>query len=144
MKKALFRRLIKMAEQPPAKSKKKTLRTIAPKLPTLRRADELIITDAAESRYLVEGQWLKVSFDKEIRIDRNTHMRTGEKHAHIYNRKGKQLYSLTHEGKPSHNSQRFKLDKDQADALRKAGFTIKPNRIVEGTLIGSMQMVIYG
>lgn len=107
-------------------------------------ADEVFISDGQEVSVLVEGKWVKGDFDNEIRIDRNTHMRTGEKHAHIYDRKGNKLYALTHDCKPSHNSNPFRLTKTQANCLGKEGFPVPKNRIVEATLIGSGQMIIYG
>jgi hypothetical protein len=109
-----------------------------------KRADVVVVSQPGGVRYLEEGKWLNVNFEDEIRVDRNTHMRTGEKHAHIHDRKGNELYSLTHDGKPSHKSKPFKLDNKQANALRKIGFTIKPNNIVEAVLIGRNRMIIYG
>jgi len=107
-------------------------------------ADEVFISQGQEVSVLVESKWVKGDFHDEMRIDRNTHMRTGEKHAHIYDRKGNQLYALTHDCKPSHNSKSFRLTKGQADSLRKEGFTVPKSRIVEATLIGSGKMIIYG
>jgi hypothetical protein len=107
-------------------------------------ADQVVISEGAEFRYLEEGKWLKGDFDNEIRVDRNTHMRSGERHAHIYDRKGNQLYALTQQGRPSHGSKTFKLTKSQTDALRSQGFTIPKSRIVEAMLIVTAQMTIYG
>jgi hypothetical protein len=109
-------------------------------------ADVVVISQSGNSVYLEEstGKWLNVNFEREIRVDRNTHMRTGEKHAHIHDRQGNEMYALTHDSKPSHGSQPFKLDRKQADALRNQGFTIKPNRVVEAVLIGRNRMIIYG
>lgn len=80
-------------------------------------ADVVVISQPEGVVYLEEGtgKWLDVNFEREIRIDRNTHMRTGEKHAHIHDRNGNEMYALTHDGKPSHGSQPFKLDKRQAE-----------------------------
>jgi hypothetical protein len=107
-------------------------------------AGQIVITEGAEASCLVEGKWLKANFENEIRVDRNTHMHTGEKHAHIYDRKGNELYALTQDGKPSHNSKPFKLDDQQADALRKSGFTIPESDIVEAILIDTVKMLILG
>ena len=71
-------------------------------------------------------------------------MRSGDKHAHIHDRKGNELYALTQNGKPSHGSKPFRLDKKQADALRGEGFAIPKNRIVEAVLIGKVRMIILG
>jgi hypothetical protein len=104
-------------------------------------ADEVVIIESGVPYYLEEGKWLKGQFDREMRVDRNTHMRTGEKHAHIYDRKGNQLYSLTQNGKPSHNSKPFRLSNQQADALRAAGFDVGPNNMVEAVLVGGTQLI---
>lgn len=101
-----------------------------------KRTDRVIIGQGNEGKYLVEGKWVKVHFDNEIRIDRNTHMRTGEKHAHIHDRKGNELYVVKQDGKPSHNSKPFQLSDKQAETLRNDGFTIPKNNIVEAVLIG--------
>ena len=85
-----------------------------------------------------------MDFEREVRIDRNTHMRTGEKHAHIYDRKGNQLYALTQDGKPSHNSKPFKLSNGHARSLRDQGFTIPKDNIVEAVLVGTGKMVLLG
>lgn len=127
MKKRTAKKLKDLLEKPKPKSAKKTtlktLREILEKKPTPKKkqptsADQVIISDGAETLFLVEGKWVKGDFDKEIRVDRNTHMRSGEKHAHIHDRKGNEMYALTQAGKPSHNSKPFKLSKNQADALR--------------------------
>ncbi len=107
-------------------------------------ADDIIISDTSGYQHLEEGKWIKGDFPDEIRIDRNTHMRSGEKHGHIYDRKGNQLYAITHNAKPSHGSKSFKLSKGQADAFRKEGFPIPKNRIIEAVLIYQGPFLIYG
>src|ERR1700733_11993170 len=137
MKKRRPKKLKDILEKPKPKSMKKTtlkrLREILKKEPPPTPADQVIISEGTETRILVEGKWLKGDFDDEIRVDRNTHMRSGEKHAHIHDRKGNEMYALNQAGKPSHNSKPFKLSKNQANALRRQGFDIPKNRIVEAT-----------
>lgn len=85
--------------------------------------------------FIVEGKWLKGDYDNEIRIDRATHLRSGEKHAHVHDRKGNEMYAIRYDGKPSHGSKPFKLTQRQGDVLRSQGFKIKKNNIVEAVLI---------
>lgn len=107
-------------------------------------ADEVIIGRSDRYERLEEGKWIAGDFPNQIRIDRNTHLLSGDKHAHIHDRKGNELYALTQNAKPSHGSKSFKLSKDQADALRAQGFPIPKNRIVEAVLIGTQPFVIHG
>ena len=108
-------------------------------------ADDVIISNDSGYQYLEEsGKWIKGKFPNEIRVDRNTHMRSGEKHAHIHDRDGNRLYAITHDAKPSHGSKSFKFSKKTADALRKEGFPIPTSRIVEAVLIYEGPFIIYG
>lgn len=102
-----------------------------------KEADRVLIfqNDTSEVNILEEGKWLKASFQDEIRVDRNTHMRSGDKHAHIHDRKGNELYALTQDGKPSHGSTPFKLSKDQVKALQGQGFNIPDDGMVEALKI---------
>lgn len=109
-----------------------------------KRADRIVVSRDGDLELLEEGKWLKASFDNEIRVDRNTHLRSGDKHAHIYDRKGNELYAVTQDGKPSHGSKPFKLSKDQADVLGKEDFPIPKNRIIEAVLVGQGQMLLLG
>jgi hypothetical protein len=106
--------------------------------------DDVIISDASGYQHLEEGKWIKGEFPNEIRVDRNTHLRSGEKHAHVHDRNGNELYAITHDAKPSHGSKSFKLSKGSADALRKEGFPIPKSRIVEAVLIYKGPFIIYG
>jgi hypothetical protein len=106
-------------------------------------ADRVIVVKGDTClQVLEEGKWIKASFDKEIRVDRATHLHSGEMHAHIHDRKGNELYALTQDGKPSHGSKPFKLSKDQASALATQGFSIPKNRVVEAVLISTGQLLL--
>lgn len=108
-------------------------------------ADRVVVfVDGVGAVLLEEGKWVKASFEKEIRVDRATHLQSGDKHAHIHDRKGNELYALTQNGKPSHGSKPFRLSKDQATALEKQGFAIPKNRIVEGILVSTGRMLLLG
>ena len=111
-----------------------------------KRADRIVVSrdGSLDLEVLEEGKWLKGSFDSEIRVDRNTHLRSGDKHAHIYDRNGKELYAVTQDGKPSHGSTPFKLSKDQTNVLANQGFKIPKSRIIEAVLVGRGQMLLFG
>jgi hypothetical protein len=111
-----------------------------------KRVDRIVVSrdGSLDLEVLEEGKWLKGSFENEIRVDRNTHLRSGDRHAHIHDRNGNELYAVTQDGKPSHGSKPFKLSKDQADVLAKQGFKVPRNRIVEPVLVGRGQMLLLG
>jgi hypothetical protein len=111
-----------------------------------RRVDRIVVTrdGPSELEILEEGKWLKGSFDDEIRVDRNTHLRSGDKHAHIHDRKGNELYAVTQDGRPSHGSKPFKLSKVQADVLTQQDFNIPKNGIIEAVLVGRGRMLLLG
>jgi hypothetical protein len=100
--------------------------------------DLIVVIRGDNTEVLEEGKWVKASFDNEIRIDQNTHLRSGDQHAHIYDRKGNELYVVTQDGRPSHGSQPFELSTDQADALKRRGFNVPKNRIVEAEAGGKL------
>ena len=102
----------------------------------VKNAPAVMVSEGGDLLLLEGRKWLRASFDNEIGIDRNTHMRSGEKHAHVVDRNGNELYALTHDCKPSHGSKPFRLSKAQAEALEGEGFLIPKNRIVEAILIG--------
>jgi hypothetical protein len=108
--------------------------------------DEIVIDRGPDggTQRLEEGKWLSVEFEDDMRIDRNTHMRTGEKHVHFHDRKGNELYAMTADGKPSHGSKPFKLTKTQASALEKEGIKIPPKRLVEAVLLGRTRILLLG
>jgi hypothetical protein len=72
-----------------------------------------------------------------MRIDRNKHLHSADKHVHFFDRKRNELYAMTADGKPSHASKPFKLTKAQAERLEGEGIKVPKNRIVEGVLIRS-------
>jgi hypothetical protein len=51
--------------------------------------DEVFLTmDGTTGRCLSEGKWTDGRFKDNIRIDRATHLLSGDPHAHVYGRKG--------------------------------------------------------
>jgi len=81
-----------------------------------------------ESRKWVDGR-----FEKNIGIDRPTHLHgNGQDHAHIYGRgkNGKLVVIVNMDGTGSHGTT-GRLHPADADALRNRGFKIPPSNIVE-------------
>ena len=120
-----------------------TFREFLKRLERTRTVDGIVVfhPSQAEHDLLVEGKWLKVRYDREIRIDRNTHLHSGAMHAHIFDRKGNEVYALTQQGQPSHGGKRYKLRSDQATALRNRGFSIRSDGIVEAKLLPSCTLL---
>ena len=105
---------------------------------TFAKSVDVVVVSSDTSQdiqVLEEGKWVAGHFEREIRIDRNTHLRSNEKQAHFHDRKGNELYAVTQNGKPSHGSKPFKLSSTQADILRGQGFNIPKSRIVEAVLV---------
>lgn len=106
----------------------------------------VVITGANPSacHVLVEGKWLSAKFDRDIRVDRNTHLRSNEMHAHIYDRKGNLLGAVTQAGQRSHKCAPFTLDAKQANALRDMGFEIPKSNIVEVAWENDTRQLLLG
>jgi hypothetical protein len=58
-------------------------------------------------------------------------MQSGEQHAHIYGRKGDLIGVLTTDGSRTHGCQPFTLSDEDADELRRRGFSIPIDNLVE-------------
>jgi hypothetical protein len=97
--------------------------------------DEVFLTeDGASGQCLREGKIVGGRFRDNMRIDRATHLLSGEQHAHVYGRKGELIGVLNFDGTKSHGGQSFKLHKNDAEALRQRGFKLPDNNIVEWIL----------
>lgn len=96
-----------------------------------RTLDEVVVFDPSSdaAHRIEEGKWIKTGTSDSMRIDHATHG-AGQTHAHIYGRKGKELGVVNLDGTGSHGTQ-MRLSKDQAEVLRKQGFKIRDDRIVE-------------
>ena len=79
---------------------------------------------------LDEGQWVSGRFENNIRLDRETHLRNGDLHAHVYGRKRDLLVVVKADGRSSHG-RKGRLHADDADALRARGFRVPADNIVE-------------
>lgn len=106
--------------------------------------DQVFISEDGETAELLEeGTWTKGRFDKSIRIDRATHLQSGEQHAHVYGRKGELVGVLHFDGSKSHGGDSFKLHDKDAEALRAKGFSIPGDNIIEWVLAGVMPAVQF-
>lgn len=123
-----------------------SFRQFVRRLRLLRAApvDGLIIKNQDGYLLLQEGKWLKADFEGEVRMDRNTHMRTGEIHFHFHDRKGNELYAMTQDSKASHGSKPFRLTKAQAEVVQAYGAKVPPDRIVEAVFVGSGTLLLLG
>jgi hypothetical protein len=107
--------------------------------------DELFITeDGKHARLLREGKWINGRFEKNIRVDRETHHRSGEQHFHIYGRKGDLVGVLKMDGSMSHGGKPFRLNREDAKALSDLGVPVRKDRIVEWVEIDVAQELLLG
>ncbi|BAQ48066.1 hypothetical protein [Methylobacterium aquaticum] len=90
---------------------------------------------------LDEGKWIPGRFDNNIRIDQPTHLLGGDPHAHVFGRKGNELIVVNLDGSASHDM-KGRLHPDDAEALRRQGFNIGVNRIVEWWLAHTQGRVV--
>jgi hypothetical protein len=80
---------------------------------------------------LDEGKWISGQFPNNIRLDQPMHTQgVGKLHGHVHDRKGNEIVTVNFDGTPSHGS-KGRLSHADADALRKRGFNIRQDRIVE-------------
>ena len=94
--------------------------------------DEVFVTsDGQEVRFLAEGKWVSGRFENNIRIDRATHLLSGDQHAHIYGRKGSLVGVLNFDGTLSQGGEAFRLHKSDATALRRLGCSVPESNIIE-------------
>lgn len=104
--------------------------------------DEVFLTnDGTTGQCLSEGRWTDGRFKDNIRIDRATHLLSGDQHAHVYGRRGALLGVLNFDGTKSHGGDSFTLHKKDAEALRQQGFEVADNNIVEWILF---DVALYG
>jgi hypothetical protein len=106
--------------------------------------DEIFITeDGVTYQQLDEGRkWVSGRFERNIGIDQPT-SGAGQRHAHVYGRKGNELVVVNVDGTGSHGSKGVLHVKD-AEALILQGFTPRKDRIVEWTVVGEMPQLLLG
>lgn len=111
--------------------------------------DQILLVDILDNPNNVqtlneERKWVSGRFERNIGIDQPTHLQdSGQTHAHVMGRRGKELGVVNLNGTSSHSS-KFKLHQKDADALRARGFTVRPDNIVEWVKQRPMSQVIYG
>jgi hypothetical protein len=100
--------------------------------------DEVLVSqDGSKFELLREGKWISGRFDRNIRIDRPTHLHgAGQDHGHVFGRKGDELGVVNFDGTSSHGT-RMKLHDRDADALRLHGFDIRMDNIVEWLVLST-------
>lgn len=97
--------------------------------PKIEYLDEVYLTIGEESFLFQEGKWVSGRFDQNIRIDQANYG-AGQRHAHVYGRKGNELGVVNVNGTGSHGSM-FKLHAADAKALSAHGFQIRSDGLVE-------------
>ncbi|MDQ0448126.1 hypothetical protein [Methylobacterium aerolatum] len=90
---------------------------------------------------LHEGKWVNGRYEKNIRIDRNSHFASvgaDDIHAHVYGRRDRDnaLVAVRLNGRMSHNTG-GRLHQADADVLRSLGFNIPADNIVETFLVAT-------
>jgi hypothetical protein len=109
--------------------------------------EEVFLTEDGETFELLrEGKWIKGGrFGTNIRIDQLIHLHgKGQPSAHIYGRNNKrQLVVVNSDGTGSHGT-KGRLHPKDADALRARGFKIRPDNMVEWTLIDNAPQLLFG
>lgn len=111
---------------------------IADELPPF---DELFVPEGGEAS-LYEA-WISGRYNRNIRIDAGSHLPGGDKHAHIFGRRGQEIMAIKFGGGTSHGK-KGKLHQDDADALRARGFSIPASNLVEWFVVGGARQVLLG
>lgn len=88
---------------------------------------------ASKVTCLKEGKVISGRFDSNIRIDQSNYG-AGQVHAHVHGRKGDEIGVINVDGSGSHGTV-CRLHPDDAAALRKRGFNIRDDGLVEWTLL---------
>lgn len=109
--------------------------------PTL--ASIMVSEDDQTFQLLEEGKWYKGRFDKSVRVDNPTHG-VGERHAHLYGRKGEKIGVINVSGTGSHGWTHVRVPDDDADLLRGLGFTIPDDNIVEWMALENQPDLLLG
>lgn len=104
--------------------------------------DELFFPSEDNATPLCEG-WINGRFNRNIRIDSGSHLEGGDIHAHVFGRRKNQILAVKLDGSGSHGT-KGKLDPADADALRRKGFKIRSDNIVEWFVIGSDSQILLG
>lgn len=108
--------------------------------------DNIIVPgEGLEYRRLDEGRFINGRFRRNIRLDQPTHTQgQGQVHAHVLGRKGDELLVVNLIGTGSHGT-KGRLHASDAEALKRCGFSIRDDRIVEWWVYpGAVLEILYG
>lgn len=109
----------------------------------LRLAAIYVTDDGHEYQRLNEDRkWVNGRFQRNLGIDQPT-SGAGQVHAHVLGRKGKELVIVNFDGTASHGT-KGKLNNKDATALRKLGFAIRDDNLVEWWVIGTTKELLFG
>jgi hypothetical protein len=104
-------------------------------------------SEADSFQLLREGKYIAGRFPTSIRIDVATHLGgTVPPHAHVFGRRGDELGVVNLDGTASHGT-KFTLHQKDAAALRDRDFNIRPDNLVELTVIPGLdgsQVLLLG
>lgn len=119
------------------------LEELKPLHPTL---DQVFLVDSnlLDYRRLDEGKLVSGRFPRNIRVDEPTHLAgDGQTHAHVFGRRGNELGVVNFDGTGSHGS-KFKVPDKDADTLRKLGFDIPSDNLVEWRFCAHVEGLLLG
>jgi len=105
--------------------------------------DELLIVREIKDSGLLCEVLISGRFDRNIRIDAGSHLDGGDKHAHVFGRRGEELVVVKVNGSSSHGT-KGKLHQKDADVLRAKEFKIRADNIVEWQSIGHFSQILLG
>lgn len=101
----------------------------------------IVSDDLSAFRMLEEGKWYNGRFEKSLRVDNATHG-VGQRHAHLFGRKGEEIGIINVDGTGSHGWTNVRVPDDDAEKLRQLGFTIAPDNIVEWQILSDAPQLL--
>jgi len=109
--------------------------------PQVGYVDEIFWGDDSDELFqIIEGKLASGRFPNNIRFDSNAYG-AGQPHAHIHGRRGDVLGVVNLDGSGSHGT-KMRLHSKDADTLRKNGYSVRPENIVEWIEICTIQQIL--
>ena len=109
--------------------------------------DEVMLSEVGVAVEVLQEsrKWVTGRFERNIGIDQPTHLAgDGKQHAHVLGRKGEELGVVNVDGSSRHGT-KFKLHDTDADELRRRGFKIRADNLVEWLKLGLPRtQVLFG
>jgi len=104
----------------------------------------LVESDGQTVHVLREGKWIDGRFKKNIRVDQPTHFQglKGQEHAHVYGRRGNEQVIVNMDGTASHGKG-GPLTPEDAEPLRKRGYQIRDDNMVECVTIDPLPEILF-